>query len=74
MIVPPEARHDEDPTYNAGDTKLVVDENLNVVEDFAILGGTDTNCAGGVTLGTPGTRARRSSTAAQRGSSTATTS
>ncbi len=48
VVVPPEVRYDQDPTYNAGDTKLVVDENLNVVESFAILGGTDTNCAGGV--------------------------
>ena len=48
VVVPPDARYDQDPTYNAGDTKLVVDENLNVVESFAILGGTDTNCAGGV--------------------------
>ena len=49
VIVPPELRYDDDPTYNAGNTKLVVDENLNVVQDFAILGGTDTNCAGGQT-------------------------
>jgi uncharacterized protein len=48
VIVAPELRYDGDPTYNAGNTKLVVDENLNVVQDFAILGGTDTNCAGGV--------------------------
>jgi secreted PhoX family phosphatase len=47
VIVPPELRYDDDLTYNAGNTKLVVDENLNVVQDFAILGGTDTNCAGG---------------------------
>jgi uncharacterized protein len=48
VIVAPKLRYDDDPTYNAGNTKLVVDENLNVVQDFAILGGTDTNCAGGV--------------------------
>jgi secreted PhoX family phosphatase len=47
VIVPPELRYDDDPTYNAGDTKLVVDRAGNVVESFAILGGTDTNCAGG---------------------------
>ena len=47
VIVPPEDRYDQDPTYSAGNTKLVVDQNLEVVEDFAILGGTDTNCAGG---------------------------
>jgi uncharacterized protein len=49
VIVPPELRYDDDQTYNAGTTKLVVDVNLNVVQDFAILGGTDTNCAGGQT-------------------------
>jgi len=47
--VPPELRYDQDPTAIGGDTKLVVDGNLNVVESFAILGGTDTNCAGGMT-------------------------
>jgi uncharacterized protein len=47
--VPSEVRYDQDPSYNGGDTKLVVDGNLNVVESFAILGGTDTNCAGGQT-------------------------
>lgn len=47
VVVPPEDRYDQDPTYVAGNTKLVVDRNLEVIEDFAILGGTDTNCAGG---------------------------
>lgn len=47
VVVPEDKRYDQDPTYVAGDTKLVLDENLNVVEDFALLGGTDTNCAGG---------------------------
>jgi secreted PhoX family phosphatase len=49
VIVPPEYRYDQDPTYVAGDTKLVVDGNLDVVESFAILGGTNVNCAGGQT-------------------------
>jgi len=49
VVVPADKRYDQDPTYNAGDTKLVVDRDLNVVESFAILGGTDTNCAGGQT-------------------------
>lgn len=49
VTVPPEDRYDQDPTYNAGDTKLVVDGGLNVVESFAILGGTSINCAGGQT-------------------------
>ena len=44
-----ELRYDDDQTYNAGNTKLVVDVNLNVVQDFAILGSTETNCAGGQT-------------------------
>ena len=40
--VPSEFRYDQDPSYNGGDTKLVVDRNLNVVQSFAILGGTRT--------------------------------
>ena len=47
VMVPEDDRYDQDPTYVAGGTKLVVDRNLQVIEDFAILGGTDTNCAGG---------------------------
>ena len=47
VMVPEDDRYDQDPTYVAGNTKLVVDRNLQVIEDFAILGGTDTNCAGG---------------------------
>jgi uncharacterized protein len=47
VMVPEDDRYDQDPTYVAGNTKLVVDRNLGVIEDFAILGGTDTNCAGG---------------------------
>jgi secreted PhoX family phosphatase len=47
VMVPEEERYDQDPTYVAGNTKLVVDRNLEIVEDFAILGGTDKNCAGG---------------------------
>ena len=35
----PELRYNDPPTYNAGNTRLVVDENLNVVQDFATLGG-----------------------------------
>ncbi len=47
VVVPEDERYDRDPTYNAGNTKLVVDRSLNVVESFAVLGGTSTNCAGG---------------------------
>jgi len=60
VVVPPDKRYDPDPTYDAGDTKLVVQRRragrnqdgtprytYRVRRDFAILGGTDTNCAGG---------------------------
>jgi len=47
VMVPEVDRYDQDPTYVAGNTKVVVDRNLKVIEDFAILGGTDSNCAGG---------------------------
>jgi uncharacterized protein len=59
--VPADKRYDQDPTYNGGDTKLVVQRRsagrnpdrttrytYRVLRDFAILGGTETNCAGGV--------------------------
>lgn len=54
VIVPEELRYDPTPSYNAGNTKVVVDMvgpkgNFKVLETFAILGGTDTNCAGGTT-------------------------
>jgi uncharacterized protein len=48
VVVPPEFRYDELPEFNAGNTKLVIGRDRRVVEDFAILGGTSTNCAGGV--------------------------
>jgi secreted PhoX family phosphatase len=54
VVVPADARYDQDPTYNAGNTKLVVDAGRRnrppvVLSSFAVLGGTDTNCAGGIT-------------------------
>jgi uncharacterized protein len=54
VIVPDELKYDPTPSYNAGNTKIVVDTGTSkgtfeVLETFAILGGTDTNCAGGVT-------------------------
>lgn len=49
VVVPQDRRYDPDPTYTAGDTKVVLDRRNNVVRSFAILGGTDTNCAGGET-------------------------
>jgi secreted PhoX family phosphatase len=53
VIVPPGFAYDTDPAYSAGCTKLMVrrEPGTNVytrVNDFAILGGTDNNCAGGV--------------------------
>jgi secreted PhoX family phosphatase len=61
VVVPPSLRYDEDPSYAGGCTKLVVrrtqtgcDEvtglpiyEFEIIESFNILGGTDTNCAGG---------------------------
>jgi secreted PhoX family phosphatase len=38
-----------DPLFTGGCTKLVVDRNRKVVESFAVLSGTATNCAGGCT-------------------------
>lgn len=48
VVVPEELRYDELPLFNAGNTKLIVGQNREVIEDFAVLGGTSTNCAGGV--------------------------
>jgi len=36
-----------DPATVGGNTKVVVNKNLEVVQSFAVLGGTSTNCAGG---------------------------
>ena len=48
VVVPPDLRYDSDPSYNAGNTKLVIDnQTRTVIESFGILGGTSTNCAGG---------------------------
>src|SRR5688500_20284113 len=41
VMVPEDYRYDQDSTYVAGNTKLVVDRDLKVIEAFAILGGTD---------------------------------
>src|SRR5918992_558456 len=49
VIVPRSKRYDPDPIFNGGNTKVVVDRHQRVVRDFAIQGGTTTNCAGGVT-------------------------
>ena len=48
--VPTGKRYDPDISVRGGNTKLVVDRgSRRVVESFAVLGGTHTNCAGGVT-------------------------
>ena len=47
IVVPNSDRYDPDPNVRGGNTKLVVDRNRRVVESFAVLGGTHTNCAGG---------------------------
>jgi secreted PhoX family phosphatase len=47
--VPAGMRYDQDPNVRGGNTKLVVSKSRRVVESFAVLGGTHTNCAGGLT-------------------------
>jgi uncharacterized protein len=49
VVVPRSDRYDPDPNVRGGCTKLVVDRRRRVIESFAVLGGTHTNCAGGVT-------------------------
>ncbi len=49
VVVPVEMRYDAVPLANGGCTKLVVNEKLEVIRSFAVLGGTITNCAGGKT-------------------------
>jgi secreted PhoX family phosphatase len=50
VVVPAGKRYDPDPNVRGGNTKLVVDSrSRRVVESFAVLAGTHTNCAGGVT-------------------------
>ncbi|HZA39596.1 MAG TPA: alkaline phosphatase PhoX, partial [Actinomycetota bacterium] len=43
--VPPDKIYD--PLTVAGNTKVVVSKSLDVVDSYAVLGGTSTNCAGG---------------------------
>ena len=49
VAVPSGKRYDPDVNVRGGNTKLVVGANRRVREDFAVLGGTHTNCAGGPT-------------------------
>ena len=45
--VPAGKRYDPDVNVRGGNTKLVVGRNRQLIEQFAVLGGTHTNCAGG---------------------------
>jgi len=51
VVVPSSKRYDKDAEVRGGNTKLIVETNgeRNVRESFAVLGGTHTNCAGGLT-------------------------
>jgi len=49
VAVPNGKRYDPDPNVRGGNTKLVVGRDRRVKEQYAVLGGTHTNCAGGVT-------------------------
>jgi uncharacterized protein len=49
VAVPFGKRYDPDPNTRGGNTKLVVSRNRRVTESFAVIGGTHTNCAGGLT-------------------------
>jgi uncharacterized protein len=46
--VPASKRYDQDPNVRGGNTKLVVSKRRRTIESFAVLGGTHTNCAGGL--------------------------
>jgi uncharacterized protein len=49
VVVPNNKLYDHDPMTRGGNTKLVVSKNRRLLESFAVLGGTHTNCAGGRT-------------------------
>jgi secreted PhoX family phosphatase len=49
VAVPFGKRYDPDPNTRGGNTKLVVSRSRQVIESYAVLGGTHTNCAGGLT-------------------------
>src|SRR5918995_2168597 len=46
VVVPAGKRYDPNVNVRGGNTKLVVGRDREVVRDFAVLGGTHTNCAG----------------------------
>jgi secreted PhoX family phosphatase len=50
VVVPNSKRYDPDMNVRGGNTKVVVSRDRRVLDSFAVLGGTHTNCAGG---GTP---------------------
>jgi hypothetical protein len=45
VAVPAGRRYDPDPNVRGGNTKLVVGRDRRVREQYAVLGGTHTNCA-----------------------------
>lgn len=49
VVVPDGARYNPSPSFRAGNTRLVVGRDRRVEETTHVLGGTSTNCAGGVT-------------------------
>lgn len=49
VVVPAGKRYDPDPAVRGGNTKLVLGAGRRVQSSFAVLGGTHTNCAGGLT-------------------------
>ena len=49
MPVPTGKRYDPDVNVRGGNTKLVVGSDRRLQEIFPVLGGTHTNCAGGIT-------------------------
>jgi hypothetical protein len=49
VVTPDNRRYDPDSGFNGGCTKLVVSPERAVVESFAVIGGTSSNCARGPT-------------------------
>jgi secreted PhoX family phosphatase len=49
VVVPPGKEYDQNDLIKGGVTKVVLDRDRNVIDSFAVLGGTTTNCAGGMT-------------------------
>lgn len=47
--VPDDKEYDTNGLFKGGCTKVVLDSERNRIESFAVLGGTTTNCAGGMT-------------------------